>query len=576
MHLKRGLALSLGMLPMCSSAFSWNKEPAERAALKKNKFFWDEESLPPDTVEVAAITRNAELLQSYDRKPDCFRRAAGLIQTRCSELDMDEDERVKAAISMTLCELGTAQHHSAPLECADFDPNSRYADPRIHSSRACVEALSRSAQYWSSYSGYLREVSQLCYAFRRWNDIDLARDLYKNATLENLALLQHVVQREKHMDKHQQQSEQFLQVILALRLYSHLDLAAAQDVRVVLGDFRSASTDVVSAYQDVVQLVSNSFEESFRYMQEAVTKILQNAEHEQSHSVSRIDQMIGSLVEQHALSLEALVPSFERSLYAQLEHMISNLAERFEGVLVTADATRWQLLSVTEDVTGVQRSVENLAATVVYAEEQLVSQLEQTQRVHSLQIETAESAARVADALSGLTIIAREEMKNISDVAADLREGLFKGVSTGMSSYLSSLGKATIFYIFEIVLRVDPLHVEHAMHLPVFRALAMAGHLASLVVRASFSSLMSIVVLLASLRRWSQVSVNTTPDPERPYDPQESAYPALFPVSQGPARRTSRLGPGSASFSRPPQCYRARISRIPDRLYNSTDALYSS
>ena len=54
-------------------------------------------------------------------------------------------------------------------------------------------ALSRSAQFWSSYSGYLREMracspdicvicylstvvilAQLCYAFRRWNEIGLS------------------------------------------------------------------------------------------------------------------------------------------------------------------------------------------------------------------------------------------------------------------------------------------------------------------------------------------------------------------------------------------------------------------
>jgi hypothetical protein len=49
-----------------------------------------------------------------------------------------------------------------------------------------VSALSRSAQFWSSYSGYLREIrepdhfyvmllmlpsAQLCFAFRRWMEI---------------------------------------------------------------------------------------------------------------------------------------------------------------------------------------------------------------------------------------------------------------------------------------------------------------------------------------------------------------------------------------------------------------------
>lgn len=101
-----------------------------------------------------------------------------------------------AAISMTLCEIATAKHYSLPLECHPFSPEGK--DPRDPRTRSeCVDALSRSAQFWSSYSGYLREIPQLCFAFRRWNDIDLARDIYKNATIENINFLRSLVNREK-------------------------------------------------------------------------------------------------------------------------------------------------------------------------------------------------------------------------------------------------------------------------------------------------------------------------------------------------------------------------------------------
>ena len=106
---------------------------------------------------------------------------------------MDEQERVRgmcfafrssqvndmssAAISMTLCELSTASH-SPPMECTGFTVASHSSSTPAtgESHRSCVEsvayvdymrvdgpdchdrALSRSAQYWSSYSGFLREV----------------------------------------------------------------------------------------------------------------------------------------------------------------------------------------------------------------------------------------------------------------------------------------------------------------------------------------------------------------------------------------------------------------------------------
>ncbi|KAI9511671.1 hypothetical protein F5148DRAFT_266572 [Russula earlei] len=104
----------------------------------------------------------------YMRKPDCFRRAARRIRVRCDEIDLDADQRVKAAISMTLCELRTAEFHSIPLECEVFSEEGGLSDRALHG--ICVEALARSTQSWASYSGYLREIPQLCSAYQRSNE----------------------------------------------------------------------------------------------------------------------------------------------------------------------------------------------------------------------------------------------------------------------------------------------------------------------------------------------------------------------------------------------------------------------
>lgn len=112
-----------------------------------------------------------ESLSTLSSGSDCFRRAAGTIRVQCDEMEMNEDERVRMAIEMTMCELGTAHHLTVPLECAE----SRRVN--VEGQSKCVEcviflfhavsssfltesfrALSRSAQFWSSYSGYLREI----------------------------------------------------------------------------------------------------------------------------------------------------------------------------------------------------------------------------------------------------------------------------------------------------------------------------------------------------------------------------------------------------------------------------------
>ncbi|KAL1682516.1 hypothetical protein EV122DRAFT_287137 [Schizophyllum commune] len=138
--------------------------------------------------EIALVGTYQGALDAYARRPDCFKDSAALISARCEELDSREDERVRAAISMTLCELATAKHHTPPLECAPFAPGraSLLSDAEAGE---CVNALSRSAQYWSSYSGYLREIPQLCFAYRRWHDIDTAKEIYRNATLRELEVL---------------------------------------------------------------------------------------------------------------------------------------------------------------------------------------------------------------------------------------------------------------------------------------------------------------------------------------------------------------------------------------------------
>ncbi|KAG2059935.1 hypothetical protein BDR06DRAFT_614950 [Suillus hirtellus] len=93
------------------------------------------------------------------RKNDCFQDAARHAQSRCEVSHMSEDERIQVAIRLTLCELATARHHTPPLECSPFSNNVGSHIPH-HAVGDCVDALSRSAQFWSSYSGYLREIRE--------------------------------------------------------------------------------------------------------------------------------------------------------------------------------------------------------------------------------------------------------------------------------------------------------------------------------------------------------------------------------------------------------------------------------
>ncbi|TEB23605.1 hypothetical protein FA13DRAFT_1408039 [Coprinellus micaceus] len=112
--------------------------------------------------EVQLLQFASDALERFKSRSDCFSRVGSQVRSQCARLDHHQGERIAGAISMTLCEIRTAQHYSIPMECASFDVDSVEGRPtESQPSGPCVDALSRSAQLWSSYSGYLREIPLL-------------------------------------------------------------------------------------------------------------------------------------------------------------------------------------------------------------------------------------------------------------------------------------------------------------------------------------------------------------------------------------------------------------------------------
>ena len=91
--------------------------------------------------------------------------------------------------------------------------DSYYSDSeRSQESITCVEALSRSMQFWATYSGYMRELPQFCFALARLADQDAAKEIYHNVTQEKRALLsilrQHLHRSAEASEEHLARSEQ--------------------------------------------------------------------------------------------------------------------------------------------------------------------------------------------------------------------------------------------------------------------------------------------------------------------------------------------------------------------------------
>lgn len=89
--------------------------------------------------------------------PSCFYLAlsslpssssTGSSNSPCEILSKSDISRIETAVNMALCEIKTGLNHNIPRECQDWQEGKRGGKVKV-----CVEALARSPQSWSSYSG---------------------------------------------------------------------------------------------------------------------------------------------------------------------------------------------------------------------------------------------------------------------------------------------------------------------------------------------------------------------------------------------------------------------------------------
>ncbi|KAJ7669043.1 hypothetical protein B0H17DRAFT_1087224 [Mycena rosella] len=394
--------LLLFRLSLCCSAFSWPRQI--NTAGKPISAIQPEDDL-------GGLLANHAAFEEYSRRPDCFRRVAGKIRVRCGDLEMNENERVKAAISMTLCELATATHHSIPLECASFTVDSDVSSTQIQG--ACVDAFSRSAQFWSSYSGYLREVPQLCFAFRRWNDIDTAKDIYKNSTIETMNLIQLLLAREKQD--------------LAGKKRWDAHLSELEEVATRLKTMSNLIDVVISAASPRFENELSTIVDAFK---DRLADVQTNARAEHSQVIDQISsefQLISRRVGILTNNLNnALSPFQAQSLQA---FDVANSAQELWINLTLQFSTMQQ--TIVEVSNGVSKATATLEASTQLA-----------QVVHDAQIAASLSASNLAETLTQLTTTTHESLEKFNASAGLLAQNL-----------LPRAGLTDLLWLMEAVLR---------------------------------------------------------------------------------------------------------------------------
>ncbi|PPQ92129.1 hypothetical protein CVT25_007960 [Psilocybe cyanescens] len=402
--------------PILCYALSWRANTAE------NK----DATATIDTIDASAFTNdldrimgeenydslrlNIDALHSYTRKPDCFKKAASIIRARCTELDMDEDGRraLQAAISMTLCEIATAKHHSYPMECHQYSVNGANA-PKISSQSqgGCVDALARSAQFWSSYSGYLREVPQLCHAFRRWNDIDLARNIYYNATIEKIALVRFIVDREK---KTQKMTAEWMKRSIEI-----------QDASVEL---RSASAGLISDMHDFFSHLNEQFSVTMANFGDFSRRSLSLREQLENNSIAMLELALADVTHRHSASLGTLIDSLEPILSSRLDAILTRHEGQYEKLdsLISTTQIRW--IELGYDLNGMKQVLLDVSDQAAQTASALTHSLHDARGLRDIQHEAFLATNALVDTVVHLTDMAHAEFDTINGSAYLIKQYL--------------------------------------------------------------------------------------------------------------------------------------------------------
>ncbi|GAA6063251.1 hypothetical protein JCM10212_003614 [Sporobolomyces blumeae] len=330
--------------------------------------------------------------------PSCFFRALSSLPTSspCETLAHSDALRSEVAVSMALCEIATAEGLRVPRECVDWQKGMK-GKPG-----PCVEALSRSPQYWSSYSGYLREIVSLCSAFRRWADVEIARDL-NAASASAFADFASAVRAYEDVRQTRQRKEDTAWDKTSLHLaslvfeLSQLSAEQASSHRARLQEIGRANTELASAISDLASVPGR--------LEAALSKLAEQYDDDLRHRTQVFDVELHTVAKQHATALQAAsndlrselstsVAALSRSIEV-LESRIGSSTSSVQETQLSIDSTA-QLQPLRAGIVEVSallaERLEHGLQKQLSLEKRLDRNLEQAEQLHDVLLNLTEMA----------------------------------------------------------------------------------------------------------------------------------------------------------------------------------------
>ncbi|KAF5368754.1 hypothetical protein D9757_010414 [Collybiopsis confluens] len=488
----------------------------------------------PLSVAMSAVAGSSSRIESWDgkqdalghrsRRSDCFRGIAGSIRLRCAELDVNEEERVIAAISMTICELATANHH-APMECRSFGSSTPdgpvYFEESISGQAPadCVNALSRSAQFWSSYSGYLREIPMLRLPERkRYRSVnpalfdihlssslvaallsDNAKDIFRNISIDQELYLRMIIDRERANS------------IQTKKWMSNLD-----DLFNATDQLLHLSRAVQGESSEFIYELRRNNLETLDVLFSTLREFHTQTTHVQQHSLTKIDSALDGLSERHMQDLQTIVPHVHVALVSLLDEVFHLARQQHEAALVNLTTTaqdHWRVIY--SEFAAMQETISQLShsatSTALSLESLSNRAAEKTLQAHRY---ISESAHQLGAALDNLTDRTLEEIEKIDYAAMDLKQRLVlpPRQESAWFSYESVSSewwwKGNIIKILGIVLGGAPLDLwVDSPFLRIFQAVWIVSFW---LLKHSLSTVTSFIVLCLSCRKYIPLLLTST------------------------------------------------------------------
>ncbi|KAJ1307688.1 hypothetical protein OPQ81_001779 [Rhizoctonia solani] len=403
----------------------WRKNNGDRAAsLPMSDDRRSSNLAQPVYEDMGVIAKKLNALKLYSERSDCFRDASSTLYSGCESLDFEPSERVKVAVGMTLCELATAEHASLPLECKDMHTLSSH-----RSVSQCVEALARSAQHWSSYSGYLREIPQLCTAYRRFNEIDHAKSIYANITSEKISFLSSLGNHYSELSRRQKE---------LAGLTEGLD-----SIMRALGHYSSNLEDSVAAVPQRVDELAREIRATLVVLSQ---DILADTQALNSHAFENLENYLSSMLSEAQTSLSLATANTQtgietaiRSLDAAALSWNSRLVVFNQRLKMTWEETFNRKLAL-------EQAIDDMRDRVSQTDSQLQLQLATTQRLQMLSSETSLSLERTNSQLLYASNMLSQELETLASVTQELQTNvtrlpglMFKFNSSWLPGIFSSL-----------------------------------------------------------------------------------------------------------------------------------------